>query len=116
MTMYAGLVNSVEIPKGRVKILKNGYVYWITESHWDNDRKMTIDNRVIIGKLDESGNNKMYPNKKYFDIFGGDPDKKGKDKAGMNSILRDLNVENFRGINKLIFIAFFQYVLKYLLK
>ena len=68
--MYAGLVNSVEIPKGRVKILKNGYVYWITESHWDNDRKMTIDNRVIIGKLDESGNNKMYPNKKYVELFG----------------------------------------------
>ena len=69
MAMYAGLVDSVEIPKGRVKILKNGYVYWITESHWDNARKMTVDNRVVIGKLDETNNNKMYPNKKYEQLF-----------------------------------------------
>ena len=44
--MYSGLVQTVEIPKGKVKILKNGYVYWITKSHWDNDRKMTVDDRT----------------------------------------------------------------------
>lgn len=68
--MYAGLVQLVDIPKGRVKILKNGYVYWITESHWDNDRKMTVDNRVAIGKVDAKGSGKMYPNRKYEEIFG----------------------------------------------
>ena len=68
--MYSGLVQTVEIPKGKVKILKNGYVYWITKSHWDNDRKMTVDDRTIIGKLDPNDSTHMYPNKKYEKIFG----------------------------------------------
>ena len=68
--MYSGLVQTVEIPKGKVKILKNGYVYWITKSHWDNDRKMTVDDRTIIGKIDPNDPTHMYPNKRYEKIFG----------------------------------------------
>ena len=68
--MYSGLVQTVEIPKGKVKILKNGYIYWITKSHWDNDRKMTVDDRTIIGKLDPNDTTHMFPNKKYEKIFG----------------------------------------------
>lgn len=43
----------------------------------------------------------MYPNKKYFDIFGvnsNDEEKKG-DK--MTDMLSNLNIENFRGIQEL---------------
>ena len=68
--MYAGLVGLVDIPDGKVRILRNGYVYWITESHWDNERKMTVDNRVGIGKIADGEKGKMYPNRKYEEIFG----------------------------------------------
>lgn len=68
--MYSGLVQAVEIPKGKVKILKNGYVYWITTSHWDNERKMTVDDRTVIGKTVPGDRSRMYPNKKYESIFG----------------------------------------------
>ncbi|MBR2189556.1 MAG: AAA family ATPase [Eubacterium sp.] len=100
--MYVGRYEPVAIPKnGKLHIQKNGYVYWSNASRWNNEKKQSIDNRVSIGKVIPNQPGMMYPNKKYFDIFGVDPDKKGKEKAGMNSILRDLNVENFRGINKL---------------
>lgn len=71
--MYAGLVDTIDIPTkntgGYPVCLKNGYVYWVTNSHWDAKKKRTVDTRTPIGKkADENG--KMYPNKKFETIFG----------------------------------------------
>ena len=71
--MYAGLVDTIDIPtkttEGYPACLKNGYVYWVTNSHWDPKKKRTVDVRTPIGKkADENG--KMYPNKKFEQIFG----------------------------------------------
>lgn len=51
--MYSKTVMPVELPKdGKCYFLKNGFVYWASESHWDKDKakKKTVDNRVCIGK------------------------------------------------------------------
>lgn len=71
--MYAGLVQTVDIPgktsDGYIASLKNGYLYWVTNSHWDSVKRKTVDTRIAIGKrADESG--KMFPNKNYEKIFG----------------------------------------------
>ena len=42
----------MEMPKGgRIYVLKNGYVYWASEWHWDREGW-------------------LYPNARYFDLFG----------------------------------------------
>ncbi len=69
--MYAGKVNLVKVPKEKVHILKNGYVYWYDTAKWDNDLKRTIDNRKSIGKLDPDHPGMMFPNQAYFTLFAG---------------------------------------------
>ena len=71
--MYVGQFEPVRIPSsGKLHIQKNGYVYWSNASKWDNEKKRSIDNRVSIGKVIPDQPGMMYPNKKYFDIFGID--------------------------------------------
>ena len=100
--MYVGQYEPVKMPtSGKLHIQKNGYVYWSNASKWDKEKKRSIDNRVSIGKVIPDQPGMMYPNKKYFDIFGigsVDNEKKGK---GMDDMLSNLNIENFRGIQKL---------------
>ena len=68
--MYAGEATIVTLPAvGRVHILKNGYVYWENDGKWDPVKKRTIDSRVSIGKLVPDTRDQLYPNKKYFELF-----------------------------------------------
>lgn len=100
--MYVGQNKPVEIPKdGKLHIQKNGYVYWSNVSKWDNEKKRSIDNRVSIGKTIPNQPGMMYPNKKYFDIFGNDHNDKKEGDDRMDNMIRYLNIENFRGIQKL---------------
>ncbi len=100
--MYVGQYEPVEIPKnGRLHIQKNGYVYWSNASKWDKEKKRSIDNRVSIGKIIQEQPGMMYPNKKYFDIFGIGSEKREKNGEGVNNMLSNLNIENFRGIQEL---------------
>lgn len=100
--MYVGQYEPVRIPNsGKLHIQKNGYVYWSNASKWDNGKKRSIDNRVSIGKVIPDQPGMMYPNKKYFDIFGiesNDEQEKGK---RMDNMLNNLKIENFRGIQEL---------------
>lgn len=71
--MYAGIIDPVNIPVrtplGYPICLKTGYIYWVTDSHWDMKKKKTVDKRIAIGKkANEEG--KMYPNKQYESLFG----------------------------------------------
>jgi hypothetical protein len=100
--MYVGQYDPVRIPEsGKLHIQKNGYVYWSNASKWDREKKRSIDNRVSIGKSIPEQPGMMYPNKKYFDIFGVKSDNKGKESVIMDNMLSDLSIENFRGIQKL---------------
>ena len=101
--MYVGQYEPVRIPNsGKLHIQKNGYVYWSNVSKWDNEKKRSIDNRVSIGKVIPNQPGMMYPNKKYFDIFGIDVNDKEKEGKEMNNnMLSDLNIKNFRGIQNL---------------
>ena len=101
--MYVGQYEPVKIPKrGNLHIQKNGYVYWANASQWDNEKKRSHDNRVSIGKAIPEQPGMMYPNKKYFDIFGvqtkGETD--ADEKTG--HLLNQLKIENFRGIQELV--------------
>lgn len=69
--MYAGKAELVKVPKEKVHILKNGYVYWYDISKWDNTLKRTVDNRKSIGKLDPDHPGMMFPNQTYFTLFAG---------------------------------------------
>ena len=100
--MYVGQYEPVEIPKnGKLHIQKNGYVYWSNASKWDNEKKRSIDNRVSIGKIIPNQPGMMYPNKKYFDIFGIDSKDGGEEGVRMANMIRNLKIENFRGIQEL---------------
>lgn len=100
--MYVGQYDPVRIPEsGKLHIQKNGYVYWSNASKWDNEKKRSVDNRVSIGKAIPGQPGMMYPNKKYFDIFGLASNDFGKEGMGMSNMLSNLNIENFRGIQKL---------------
>lgn len=100
--MYVGQYEPVKVPNnGKLHIQKNGYVYWSNASKWDNEKKRSIDNRVSIGKLIPDQPGMMYPNKKYFDIFGVGYDKNERKGRGMSNMLGELDIENFRGIQKL---------------
>lgn len=100
--MYVGQYEPVRIPdSGKLHIQKNGYVYWSSASKWDNEKKRSIDNRVSIGKIIPNQLGMMYPNKKYFDIFGVDINKREKENMGMENLISNLEIENFRGIQKL---------------
>lgn len=68
MKLYNGNTNPVPIPKtgGKVRIYSNGYVYWITSSKWDNEKKQTIDDRKSIGHIDKSHPGMMFPGSNYF--------------------------------------------------
>ncbi len=100
--MYVGQYEPVKIPEsGKLHIQKNGYIYWSNASKWDKEKKRSIDNRVSIGKIIPDQPGMMYPNKKYFDIFGGESGNKGKESMIMDNMLTELNVENFRGIQNL---------------
>lgn len=100
--MYVGQYEPVRIPNiGKLHIQKNGYVYWSNASKWDKDKKRSIDNRVSIGKVIPEQPGMMYPNKKYFDIFGIEFIDKEKEEQKMDYMLRNLDIENFRGIQKL---------------
>ena len=72
--MYDGKTISVEIPsvgdKAKLIKLSNGYIYYVTEFRWDADKKRTLDNRVLIGKIDPEHPGRMFPNKKYAQFFG----------------------------------------------
>lgn len=71
--MYAERGETVPLPEtGHLHILKTGYVYWSGKGQWDNKLKRTIDNRVLIGKLDAADSKRMYPNKRYFSLFGNE--------------------------------------------
>ena len=59
-------------------------------SKWDNEKKRTIDNRVSIGKIIPDQPGMMSPNKKYFDIFGIDPNSARKGATEMNNMLSNL--------------------------
>lgn len=72
-TMAYGKYQPVDIPvpeTGSIRIYKNNYVYYNSESHWDKSRKRTLDNRTTIGKQLADNPGKMYPNDKYFALFG----------------------------------------------
>ena len=101
--MYVGKYTPVTIPKsGKLHIQKNGYVYWSNASVWDNKKKQSVDNRISIGKVIPDQPGMMFPNQKYFDVFGIDySDKKKGDKI-MNNMLRGLSIRNFRGIQNLV--------------
>ena len=62
--MYVGKVEPVEIPKSGGKTRRNtsGYIWWITESKWDNDLGYTKDNRITIGKEVPGRPGWIYPN------------------------------------------------------
>ncbi len=98
--MYVGQYQPVQIPKcGKLHIQKNGYVYLSNASVWNNEKKRSIDNRVSIGKVIPDLPGMMYPNKKYFDIFGDDSNSRENTMTG--NMITNLNIENFRGIQKL---------------
>ena len=98
--MYVGQYQPVQIPKcGKLHIQKNGYVYLSNASVWNNEKKQSIDNRVSIGKVIPDLPGMMYPNKKYFDIFGDDSNSRENTMTG--NMITNLNIENFRGIQKL---------------
>ncbi len=100
--MYVGQFEPVRIPNsGKLHIQKNGYVYWSNASKWDNEKKRSIDNRVSIGKVIPEQPGMMYPNKKYFDIFGIDSNDEKKKGMRMDNMLSKLIIENFRGIQEL---------------
>ena len=99
--MYVGQYQPVQIPKcGKLHIQKNGYVYLSNASVWNNEKKRSIDNRVSIGKVIPDLPGMMYPNKKYFDIFGDDSNSRENTMTG--NMITNLNIENFRGIQKLL--------------
>lgn len=99
--MYVGKFSPVSIPKsGRLHIQKNGYVYWSNASEWDNTKKRSIDNRVSIGKTIADQPGMMYPNSKYFDIFGVEATNQSSESVRANMI-SNLSIENFRGIKEL---------------
>ena len=101
-SMYVGQYEPVRIPEnGKLHIQKNGYVYWSNSSKWNNEKKQTIDNRVSIGKVIPDLPGMMYPNKKYFDIFGRESTDPERKKTEMMNMLSSLTIENFRGIQKL---------------
>ena len=100
--MYVGQYKPVRIPEsGKLHIQKNGYVYWSNASKWDNEKKRSIDNRVSIGKVIPDQPGMMYPNKKYFDIFGIETDESAKEFKEMGNMLNSLSIKNFRGIQNL---------------
>jgi len=100
--MFVGQYEPVKLPKyGKLHIQKNGYVYWSNSSKWDNEKKQSIDNRVSIGKVVPDQPDKMYPNRRYFDIFGIKRNDDAKEGSIMKSMLSDLHIENFRGIQAL---------------
>ncbi len=100
--MYVGQYEPVKIPtSGKLHIQKNGYVYWSNVCKWDKEKKRSIDNRVSIGRAIPAQPGMMYPNKKYFDVFGIDSDEKKKKGKGMDKMLSNLSIENFRGVQKL---------------
>lgn len=101
--MYVGKYKPVTIPKsGKLHIQKNGYVYWSNASVWDKEKKQSIDNRISIGKVIPDQPGLMYPNKKYFDIFGIDYSDKERRGRIMNNMLGELSIKNFRGIQNLV--------------
>ena len=100
--MYVGKYEPVKIPDtGKLHIQKNGYVYWSNSSKWNNEKKQSVDNRVSIGKVIPDQPGMMYPNKKYYDIFGVDRYDKIEKGKGKQEMLNNLTIENFRGIQKL---------------
>lgn len=70
--MYAKTAQPVEIPKegGTPRYYPNGYVYWITSSSWDSGKKRTVDDRTCIGKKVDDKPGWLYPNKRFFEMFG----------------------------------------------
>lgn len=102
LLMYVGQYEPVKIPSGgNLHIQKNGYIYWSNSTKWDNEKKRSIDNRVSIGKAIPDYPGMMYPNKKYFDIFGVTPDSMKQEDSRMKDMFNNLIVENFRGIQRL---------------
>ncbi len=99
--MYFGKYEPVNIPKNGTHIQKNGYVYWSNSSKWDRNKKRSVDNRVSIGKIISNQPGMMYPNKKFFDIFGSPSTEETKEGFLMKNMLCNLNIKNFRGIKSL---------------
>ncbi|MBQ9007788.1 MAG: hypothetical protein IJ088_00440 [Clostridia bacterium] len=59
-------------PAGR-SFQSKGYVYWVTKSKWNSEKKRSEDDRVLIGRVaeefSENGKTMMWPNKKYKQRF-----------------------------------------------
>ena len=71
--MYAGLTKSRPLPEnsdqGKHFSGPNGYVYWYTKRWYDPEKKRTVDDRVLIGKLDPNNKGQFFPNKRFDAIF-----------------------------------------------
>lgn len=71
--MYAGLTKSCPLPEdsvhGKHFTLPSGYVYWYTKRWYDPEKKRTVDDRVLIGKLDPNNKGQFFPNKRFDSIF-----------------------------------------------
>lgn len=71
--MYAGRGQTVPLPKtGHLHVLKTGYVYWENDGRWDKEKKQPEDTRVSIGKIDPTDKQRMFPNRKYYELFSED--------------------------------------------
>lgn len=77
--MY-NLTKRVDLPQKENRIvLKNGYVYYYTDMHWDAKKKKTVDNRKPVGKLCPDDNQKMFPNENWMEFMDEEvPDKMAK--------------------------------------
>lgn len=60
----------VDIPKSRIVIKKNGYVYY-TKKTYRNDSGKVRSDRILIGRKKDE--NKMVPNQKYYEIYNAIP-------------------------------------------
>ena len=98
--MYSKTVQAVEIPQtgGKAKVYKSGYVYWVTQSHWDNEKKMTVDDRVCIGKSAPDKIGWIYPNERFFRLFNSVTEsQQGKTQAaarGKFSVILNFGVQH----------------------
>lgn len=69
--MMYNLQKRVDLPQKENRIiLKNGYVYYYTDMHWDAEKKKTVDNRKPVGKVCPDDNLKMFPNENWKELMG----------------------------------------------
>jgi hypothetical protein len=77
--LYKDRAKPVELPnKGNIHILNNGYLYWEDDGRCDNGKRISVNSRVSIGKLDPSDKNKLLHNRTYLGLFVPKPKVKVK--------------------------------------